>query len=492
MIEEDPTAQNEIAEALAKVDPKAQVISFTKSQDFLAWMLKIQAHEPDVQPPVPQDRFLGLITSITSWRFRDLRLIGKFKALFVQRGFAKTEAELFVIFTSYESPNFRIKRYEYRSVNNVVFKPFDKVVLEQVLQIAFEGAKPLKSKVTHTQKSDAEIEMLKEIRLTAIGELGFRTVANQQIEVGSIAKYYADFLATPHHRSALAQTVTCTPTSDKSLWNIELRFYALDQIQTFNIQNLARKGNGRRTLPGPGSGSFEFVFVEFHGSSNVQDVRPTLERFYDHKMTTVPSLTDLDRHMESAHHAANCFLFIDHSHLAGNELQEIERLRTTWKDRGLSIFVLSSKFFDERFELELSSHCEDIYYAPFNRSYIAKGLKLKWPELHNREELYETFHVEDQLLHVSNPVQLIEVSEAGLVIDYHREIHLGSFREFHFTMPNELEVPPLVAQCIFTRPVAEKKERFECHFAFFGIRDHELKFIRRWMLNRYVGEKSKE
>ena len=489
MIEEDPSVQNEIAEALATVDPKAQIVSFTNSQDFLGWMLKIQAHDPHVEPAVPQDRFLGLVTTITSWKFRDLRLIGKFKALFVQRGFAKTEEELFVVFTAYESPSFQIKRYEYRSVNNVVFKPFDKVTLQQVLQTAYDSAKPLKSKVTHTFKSDAEIEMLKEVRLTAIGELGFKTVANQKIEVGAISKYHADFLATEHHRSALAQTIACSPTTDKSIWNIELRFYALDQTQTFNVQNLARKGKGRRTLPAPGSGNFEFLYLEFHGSSNVQDVRPTLERFYDHPMTTLHSLADLDRHLEHAPPVHKRFLFVDRLHLVGNEIQEIDRLLSAWADRGLTVFLLSSKFFDEPFELELSSRCEDIYYATFNRSYIAKGLKLKWPELQNREELYESVQVVDQVVHNSNPVHLIEVSEAGLVIDYHREIHIGSFREFHFTMPTETEVPPLVAQCVFTRPAAEKKGRFECHFAFFGIRDHELKFIRRWMLNQYVEAK---
>ncbi|RYZ63257.1 MAG: hypothetical protein EOP05_23950, partial [Proteobacteria bacterium] len=139
VIEENQSTVEEIKDAIAQFDQKAALVHFPNSQSFLDWMDKLQKHEPNLDPPVPADKFLGLITAIESWKFRDVKLIGKFKALFIQKGFAQTEDEIFTIFTAYETADFQKRRFEYRSVNNLIFKPFDKLVLQQLLEIAFGG-----------------------------------------------------------------------------------------------------------------------------------------------------------------------------------------------------------------------------------------------------------------------------------------------------------------------------------------------------------------
>lgn len=492
VIEENQGLLDEIKDAVSQIDPKAELVHFPNSRAFLAWMDQLQAQDPQISPPKPADRFLGIVTAIETWRFKDIRLIGKFKALFIQQGLAATEDEIFVVFTAYEAPDFQKKRFEYRSVNNVIFKPFDKLVLLQVLDIAMKGRTALKNQFAHTAKSGAEIEMLKEVLLTGIGELGFQTQAAEPLKIGAVAKYYANFLATRQHRSALAQVLSFEKTEGKEMGTAELRFFAVDQTQSFNIQKLAQKGNSKRTLPNAREiAEFEFIFVKRDGSGLCDEVRPSIERFYDHPIRVFESLSDLTKYLlEKPLPVEKRFVFIDHGHIAGDEVKEVESIMTMHADKNLAICLLCPRILTEPMELELSALCEDIFYSPFNRSYIVKGLKRKFSALRNKEELFESHHETEQQIHVSNPVQLVEISEAGLIMAYHREVQLGSFREFHLTLPNENEVVPLMAQCNFTEQTQDKKI-FHCHFAFFGLRDHELKFVRRWMLNQYVGEKQK-
>jgi hypothetical protein len=493
VIEENQGLSDQVTEALALIDPKAIVLPFADSRSFLAWMEQVKAKAPHLEPALPADKFLGIVTSIESWKFKDVKLIGKFKALFVQMGFAPTEEEIFVLFTAYEVPTFQIKRFEYRSVTNVIFKPFDKLVLQQALDVAFKGCKALDNKISHTSKSQAQIEMLKEIKITALSELGFQTLSNQKLEVGAIAKYYADFLETRQHKSALAQVLSFDQPAGKELGVVELKFFALDQTQSFNLQKASRSSQAKRSmeLAHAASNAYEFLFVKHEGSSLCSEVMPTFERFFEHKVTDVPSLQDANEWMTQAPaDGTKRFVLIDHAEVIGDEVGLIEKMRALHPDKNLVVAVLSPRILPEELEWALSKICEDIFYSPFNKSYIVKSFKRKWRDLRSREELFESRHELEQNVFVSNQVKMVEVSEAGLVIEYHREIHLGSFRDFHFTMANETEVPPIVAQCNFNAPSSEKG-KFLCHFVFFGMRDHELKFIRRWMLNQYVAEKLK-
>lgn len=493
VIEENQSILTEISEAVVVIDPKAALVVFPDSHSFLKWMEGVQAQDPELEPPLPKDKFLGLITATETWKFKDVRLIGKFKALFVQKGFAKSEDEIFVLFTTYETPQFQKKRFEYRSVNNVIFKPFDKLILQQMVHTAFQGRKALKNKFTHTLKARSEIEMLKEIKLIGIGELSFQTESRLTLQAGATAKYYADFLETRQHRSALAQVLSFEKPEGREFGRVELRFFALDQAQSFNIQKLSQKDRQRRPLNyvtsvGP---DFEFIFLRKEDSSLCDEVHPSIERFFEHKVTSVDSLNDLNAALvERDESAVKRFVFVDLGHVAGNEVQELDSILNAHASKNIGVCLLSPSILPETLEWELSSRIEDIFYSPFNRSYIVKSLKQKWPGLIAREELFESRHDTEQMIYASGAVKLVEVSEAGLLIEYHREIRLGSFREFHFTMPDETEVPELLAQCNFTAKSTDGKG-FHCHFVFFGLRDHELKFIRRWMLNYYVAEKQK-
>lgn len=495
LLEENPESVAQIKDVLQQIDPKISIVHFRKSKNFLDWMAVANDSPTVADPPLPKDRFLGLITAIELWNFRDIQLIGKFKALFVQRGWAQREEDICVVFTGYESETDVRRRYEHRAVNNLIFKPFDKLLLRQMLEIAFTGRQKVKKYHVHNLKTEAKIEMLKEIRISGLTEIGFQTVSDQKIETGKTAKYYADFLVTDQHRSALAQAIHSDPIPDSAMSRVSLRFFALDQQQSFSLQRQIQQHKQTRALPGKSGPRerYEFIFLRDESGGLCEEIEPSIERFFDHHIRVANDIVELEAALKDSaaeKHVQKRFLFVDSARVRGNERSDLEGLMMANESLGLSIFLLSKRVFAEPLELALSAIIDDIFYAPFNRSYVIKTLKQRFPDLRTKEDLFESYRETDQVIHVSNPVKLVEVSEAGLVIEYYRELPVGSFREFVFWMPNEVDVPVLLAQCNFTER-SQGGGGYRCHFIFFGMHDAQLKHLRLWMRHNYVEAKQK-
>ncbi len=486
----------EIEEALSQVDPSINVIPFSSSNELMSWLNGISKRDVAAMARVPSGQFRGIVTEVESWNFKDVRLIEKFRPLFYQMGFAPKDQELCVVLTGYDTPQLHKKRFERRSINNFIFKPFDKLLLRQMLEIALTGRHGGAKHHIHNLKVDLQVEMLKEIRLSGVSEIGFQTVSDQPVSTGHLAKYYAPFLETKQHKSALAAAVSSVPIPQTQLHRITLGFFALDQQQSFNLQKIIQPRKVNQPIAGTQGerGLYEFLFLQNEKTVLCQEVQPSLDRFFDHSMTPVKSLVDLGHIFKKAEEAkakTHLIVFVDSFFILGNEVAELENLQKLKGNLTVSVYVLSPRIFAESLELSLSSLCTDVFYSPFNRSYIIKTLKRKWPDLRTKEGLFESFGDLDQMIYVSNPVKLVEVSEATLVMEYYREISIGSFREFILWMTDEASVPILLGQCNFAEYVPEKK-CYHCHFIFFSLQDLQQKHIRRWMLHNYIETKSEQ
>jgi hypothetical protein len=88
-------------------------------------------------------------------------------------------------------------------------------------------------------------------------------------------------------------------------------------------------------------------------------------------------------------------------------------------------------------------------------------------------------------------IQVTELSEAGFVMKYSREIPIGQFREIVLAPPYKWGEPEMLAQSNFIELVDGKKDEIKNHFVFFGASDNFLKTIRRWILTTYVQSKDK-
>ena len=101
---------------------------------------------------------------------------------------------------------------------------------------------------------------------------------------------------------------------------------------------------------------------------------------------------------------------------------------------------------------------------------------------------YQIFD-EIRTIQVANPIQVTEISEAGVFVQYHRTMSIGSFRKFVLWTPHELGNPEFLASCNFVEPKPMADGTFLNQFVFFGLTDGDLKHIRLWILENYVADK---
>lgn len=151
------------------------------------------------------------------------------------------------------------------------------------------------------------------------------------------------------------------------------------------------------------------------------------------------------------------------------------------------IVMTAKKDFTDAQERNLGSFLADIFFKPVDRVYFCQKLKSFLPHLREKAEKIEIKGIEiESIVKVANPVNISEISEAGMVMQYYRPITLGSFREMVLWQPYEIGAPELLATCNFVEESKTEKGVFKCHFVFFGISDHFLKVIRVWIRDNYV------
>lgn len=90
---------------------------------------------------------------------------------------------------------------------------------------------------------------------------------------------------------------------------------------------------------------------------------------------------------------------------------------------------------------------------------------------------------------VAQEAVLNSISEFGASITHPRPIAPGTFLYLHGSIFNEAPDSILCARFYFCEPDANQKEQFECHFLYWGINDHFLRFARTWIRENYAQSK---
>lgn len=140
----------------------------------------------------------------------------------------------------------------------------------------------------------------------------------------------------------------------------------------------------------------------------------------------------------------------------------------------------------------LGEMVKDIFFVPMDALYMIKKLVLFLPQLSPLEKLQLPTICQQEIAKAASPIEISEFSEAGLVMKYYRAITPGAFREFILWLPQELDLPEFLATSNYNEENANEKGVFFNHFVFFGMNDHYLKHIRRWILQNHVLSKEAE
>jgi hypothetical protein len=161
------------------------------------------------------------------------------------------------------------------------------------------------------------------------------------------------------------------------------------------------------------------------------------------------------------------------------------------KQLHVRVIVLFEKAPDEKM-VRLLDWVEDLFDDSNELPYIER--KLRWHYFGEpKEKMPMPFlSASKEMIQAANPVEIAEISEAGIVINYSRSISLGAFRKFVFPDNESNSILEFSTSCNYFSDHPTEKEQFQNHFVFFGITDVYLKKIRLWILENYVQNKQKE
>ncbi len=542
VLEDDKRFQKEIVAAIQKIDPQLQVRLFENLKSFSDW-IRLCAREGPLSiakgglpiegaietEPTATDQLVLVISKEEFLGSKWMGLIRKTRLWLIKKKVCTLQDPTSLVITAFHSPLFDIKLVEDRIINNVIFKPFDQLILEQHLNFAVTGRHPPSEQSLHAMKTAAYIEMLKDIHVEAMSEVGMLTRSQRKITPGSVSKYYSEIFKSQLHKSMIAICRSCVPHPKyPNAYLCEFRFFSPDsgQLSAFRkyrslkttqeysyvwIQDIKRSGppsEARLNIVAiepdeKEQKNYQYFFREYFTNVNMTFYKSIGEFQYQldppKKAAAVQSPTPAKggAGQDKASALAPLPLRIDliscdqHGFLSG-DLSRWEKIKelVQQKNQGKSCAYLmtANRHVPTIEQKELAQYVDDIFIRPFDPVHLTRKMKMIIPELQLKKEIEIPTVVFEEKIQVANQIQVSEISEAGIIMTYYRAISVGSFRKFILWREKELEVPELLGACNYIIEGGQDGS-FQNHFVFFGVTDHDLKHIRKWILDNYIKDK---
>ncbi len=631
VLENELKFRKDIYEKLCKIDPQLQIRFFSDINTFSEWVNLVEAEGNKAlgKGGVPfvdsselvayneDDHLALLVSSNDILGSKNMSVLKKTHELFMKKGLCKPEEPTSVVITCFDEVDSEFAKLEDYIVNNVIFKPFDLMILEQHLNNALTGRKPPEENNLHYMKINANMEMLKNIQMEYISLLGFVSKSEQEIKVGAISKYYAKEFTSEKTRSVMAKCVGCVPhPENKEAFQVTLNFLGLEvsqirdlrktitvmksgTIAPYNWNNAKYDGKkklnvvvldekkqsladsiqrnikeakaveyndwdsfvadmdpAKNVADAPAhfpqtvvyklkldrSGSFvlgsdpevkpeEKIFglsfeqlkpidlvscvsPEFKSewqsimrsskpmpagmskiiALNINNEKRLVKVFQKEKVKNpeggeniVLSLSDVSKEERANYLKANSKWpeTVDLVLCTNEFYQKIiaEEIAIQAK-----FHLLSHKVLSDAEEKQFGEFFNEIFVVPYDRNYMTAKIKAELGLL-LPEDLVS--HKVTSRAQVANPVDVTEISEAGVVLKYSRALTVGSFRKFVLWTPSETELLEYTGNCNYVEAVEGEDPHVLNHFVFFGMRDLFLKNIRLWIRESYISSKDK-
>lgn len=227
VLEDEERFQKEIFESLQKIDSRLNVRFFKNLaafSDFIQNVIKSGwpvIHQSGSQysgdnnqlinDPRAEAQLVLLICKDELLGHQRMGLLGKTRDLFIRKGLSTSEDPTSIVITTFERPDFKIRAVEENFITNVIYKPFDPLILQQHLHFAINGRHPLRSSSVHQMKTQVKVEMIKDAMTEVVSDVGFITRSPRLIKPGQVAKYYGDIFNSKKSTFVFAKCFQCLP-----------------------------------------------------------------------------------------------------------------------------------------------------------------------------------------------------------------------------------------------------------------------------------------
>lgn len=522
VLEDDVKFRNEIAEAIHKIDPQLKIHYFESLEGFAKWLELFLLEGPSSLPKggfaqpgteAPSEdphQLILLICKNELLGVKHLALLHKTRALFLKKEACTSVEPTSIVLTSFGGPDFDIRSAADSIINNVIFKPFDKLILQQHLAFAITGRRPPSQYFIHNMKTSATIEMLTDVEIEAISDVGLISLSDRPLKPGTQLKFYSPVFNSLKHRSLLARCVHCIPHPQRTgSFRCAFTYLSADPFQITNIRKEVRKKE-LQNYPYEWAMESRGERVDVALIAQEESLRGGFKDHLEKNFTNVkvhlfPHLQGflkalMPQPQNPLGHLKNLSaVFVDQSlfqeNMEGNWQNLIEAVKkhsnpttpnllTLLKE--IEFFAFTSKRLPDKDERLLGDLVKDIFYHPIDPIYLLKKLKIFLPQL----RLYESIKIPTMTYphraKIGICVEVSEFSEAGLVFKHPHPTPIGTLREFVLWLPHEFDFPEFLAACNYHEENSQEKGVLMNYFVFFGINDHYLRHLRRWILQNHV------
>lgn len=306
IVEKDPKFAREIKEALGGVDASLEFFEFPDLNLFVTWFqeqiqkikkindtYKQQAEEAANQPvplgatPQKPPEFVEIknpdnleirmvVCPSDYFSEKGFTLLQRIREYFVKQEMCKADNITSFVLTAFETDQFDFYKYEKSIVSNVLFKPFDKLILREHLGVAYAGLKGSKAGEIYKQKTSIQIEMLKDVYTSRFSDYGFSSISDRELAIGTQSKYYSPHFASKVGTSLHAKLMSCTPSKKQSgKFDCDFAFFNIDHGKLSSLRKYVRAEEDvvERKFPKDSAApkkNFKFVVLNPQGAYSVK------------------------------------------------------------------------------------------------------------------------------------------------------------------------------------------------------------------------------
>jgi AmiR/NasT family two-component response regulator len=404
---------------------------------------------------------------------------------------SKVPAETVICFTAYDAPGVGRKHMLNLAVFNVLYKPYDKLILKESLNMALKtsenGKEEIKPVEMKPQESKALVGILKEVDIVSLSDLGFITENDAPIPLYTFSKYYSKIFSHEKKQSIWAQCIQSELAPNRpGVYINKFHFIGIEAPVLMKLRKHLQENKAQRVkttvwsfADSPVERQLKIALVD--ASESQPQLKKNIEDNF--KNVTVELLSyDPDKQAEPNASKYDCVINL-------NPILTPEALKAMFNPEIVPLLFTDIPVTDDKFK-ELIPTYRDIFRLPLDRSYFYKKLKTLLPDLRCAEPQDVINITSNEKIKAANLVKLSEICELYLIFSYHRELPKHSYREFAFITEDENQMIQLPAFCSFTKKGTPEPGNsgptFDHQFTFWGTTDLYLKQIRVWLLHNYI------
>ncbi len=410
---------------------------------------------------------------------------------------SKVPTEAIICFTAYDAPTVNRKNILNLAVFNLLYKPYDPLILKESLNMALKasenGKEEIKALEIKPQASTALVGLLKEVDILSICDLGFVTQNDTAIPLNTFSKYYSRLFSHEKKQSVWAQCIQSEPVPNmpdtfiNKFHFVGIEAPVLMKLRKYLLEHKTERIKKNVWSFSDSSQKRSLTIAVIDTAESQAHLKTDIEERF--KNVTVDILNfDPDKQNEPYATPYDCVINL-------NPLLGPQALLTMFKPGIVPLLFSDATITDDQFK-ELLPVYRDIFRQPLDRSYFYKKLKVLLPDL-QCVEISDVINIaSSEKLKAANLVKISEICELYLIFSYHRELPKQSYREFVFITEDENQMIQLPAFCSFAQKAAAEPGSsgvsFTHQFTFWGTTDFHLKQIRLWLLHNYIEQNQAE